>query len=160
MLAVLGIVIMVVALMLTPLGVPGLWIMVAVLAGGVWLGEVGWLILGFCVVVAAAAELIEYAILDRMNVRYGGSRLAFWGAIAGGIAGVLIGLPVPIVGSVIAGFIGSFAGAAAATLYQTRHVESAARVGWGTLLGRMWAAGAKVAAGFVILVVGSAALLL
>jgi uncharacterized protein len=160
MLALLGIIVMVVALLLTPLGVPGLWIMVAVLGVGVWAGEVGWLVLGVAAVLAAAGEFVEYLIVERMNVRYGGSRLAFWGAIAGGIIGVLVGLPVPVIGSVVAGFLGSFAGAAAATLYETRKVEAAARVGWGTLLGRMWAAAAKVAAGTIILVLGSASLLL
>jgi uncharacterized protein len=160
MLAVLGILIMAVALFLTPLGVPGLWIMVAVLGVGTWLGAVGVTILVMCVVLAAAAEVVEYLIIDRLNVRYGGSRLAFWGAIIGGVAGVLIGMPVPVIGSIIAGFLGSFAGAAVATLYETRKVESAARVGWGTLMGRMWAAAAKVAAGMIIFVLGSAALLL
>jgi uncharacterized protein len=160
MLAVLGILIMAVALFLTPLGVPGLWIMVAVLGVGTWLGAVGVAILVMCVVLAAAAEVVEYMIIDRLNVRYGGSRLAFWGAIIGGVAGVLIGMPVPVIGSIIAGFLGSFAGAAVATLYETRKVESAARVGWGTLMGRMWAAAAKVAAGMIIFVLGSAALLL
>jgi uncharacterized protein len=160
MLAMLGIVIMVVALLLTPLGVPGLWIMVAVLAVGAWAGEVGVLVLALAVVLAAAAEVVEFLVIDRMNVRYGGSRLAFWGAIAGGIAGIIVGMPVPVFGSVIAGFVGSFAGAALATLYETRHVEAAARVGWGTLLGRMWAAAAKVAAGTIILVLGAASLLL
>jgi uncharacterized protein len=160
MLAVLGILIMAVALFLTPLGVPGLWIMVAVLGVGTWLGAVGVAILVMCVVLAAAAEVVEYLIIDRLNVRYGGSRLAFWGAIIGGVAGVLIGMPVPVIGSIIAGFLGSFAGAAVATLYETRKVESAARVGWGTLMGRMWAAAAKVAAGMIIFVLGSAALLL
>jgi uncharacterized protein len=160
MLAVLGILIMAVALLLTPLGVPGLWIMVAVLGVGTWLGAVGLAILVMCVVLAAAAEVVEYMIIDRMNVRYGGSRLAFWGAIIGGVAGVLIGMPVPVIGSIVAGFLGSFAGAAVATLYETRKVESAARVGWGTLMGRMWAAAAKVAAGVIIFVLGSAALLL
>jgi uncharacterized protein len=160
MLAMLGIAVMVVALLLTPLGVPGLWIMVVVLAIGWWVGAVGLLIVGFALVLAAAAEVVEFLIVDRLNVRYGGSRLAFWGAIAGGIAGVIVGMPVPIIGSVIAGFVGSFVGAAVATLYETRHVESAARVGWGTLLGRMWGAAAKVAAGTIILVLGAASLLL
>jgi uncharacterized protein len=159
-LAVAGILVMVVALALTPLGVPGLWIMVAVLAVGWWAGAVGVVVLVIGVVLAAAAELAEYLIIDRLNVQYGGSRLAFWGAIAGGIAGVVIGLPLPLIGPVIAGFLGSFVGAAAATLYETRHMGSAARVGWGTLLGRMWAAAVKVAAGMVLLVLGAAALLL
>jgi uncharacterized protein len=160
MLAFLGVAVMLVALLLTPLGVPGLWIMVGVLAVGAWTGAVGMLVLGACIVLAAAAELVEYLIIERMNVRYGGSRRAFWGAIAGGIAGVMIGFPIAIIGPLIAGFLGSFAGAALATLYETRRVEAAARVGWGTLIGRMWAAGAKVAAGTVILVLGSASLLL
>jgi uncharacterized protein len=160
MLATLGIIAMVIALMLIPLGVPGLWLMVAVLAASAWFGAVGWVIVAVCLVLAAAAEVVEYVILDRMNARYGGSRMAFWGAIAGGIIGVLVGLPVPIIGPLVAGFLGTFVGAAVATLYETRHVESAARVGWGTLLGRMWAAAAKVGAGFVILVLGSAALVL
>jgi uncharacterized protein len=159
MLAVLGILIMLVALLLTPLGVPGLWIMVAVLAFGWWQGAVGWLVLGLALILAAAAELIEFYIIDRLNIRYGGSRLAFWGAIAGGIAGVIIGMPIPLIGPIVAGFVGSFVGAAVATLYQTQHVEKAARVGWGTLLGRMWASAAKVAAGIIILVIGAAALL-
>jgi uncharacterized protein len=160
MLAVLGIAVMVAALLLTPLGVPGLWIMVAVLALGAWGGAVGVLVLGIAIVLAAAAEVVEFLIVERLNVRYGGSRLAFWGAITGGIAGVIIGIPVPIFGSVVAGFIGSFVGAALATLYETRRVEAAARVGWGTLLGRMWAAAAKIAAGMIILVLGASALLL
>jgi uncharacterized protein len=160
MLAFLGILIMAVALLLTPLGVPGLWIMVAVLAVGAWAGAVGLLVVATAVVLAAAAEVVEFLVIDRMNIRYGGSRLAFWGAIVGGIAGIIVGVPVPVVGSIVAGFIGSFIGAALATLYETRQVEAAARVGWGTLLGRMWAAAAKVAAGTVILVLGSASLLL
>jgi uncharacterized protein len=160
MLAILGIVVMVVALLLTPLGIPGLWVMVAVLAVGTWAGEVGLLVLGVCLVLAALAELIEYYIIDRLNIRYGGSRLAFWGAITGGIVGVMVGMPIPIIGPVVAGFTGSFVGAALATLYETRRVEAAARVGWGTLLGRMWAAAAKVAAGIIILVLGAASLLL
>jgi uncharacterized protein len=160
MMAIIGILIMLAALLAVPLGFPGLWLMVAVLAVGWWSGTVGWLILAVALVLSAAAELIEFYVIERMNVRYGGSRLAFWGAIAGGITGVIVGMPIPIIGSVIAGFVGSFVGAALATLYQTRHVEHAARVGWGTLLGRLWASAAKIAAGIIILVLGSAALLL
>jgi uncharacterized protein len=159
MIAIAGILVMVVALLLTPLGVPGLWIMVGVLAIGAIAGDVGILTLMVCLALAFFAEIVEFFIVDKLNVRYGGSRLAFWGAIAGGIAGVIIGLPVPIIGSLIAGFLGSFAGAVAATLYETRRMDAAARVGWGVLLGRMWSAAVKVAVGIVILVLGTAALL-
>lgn len=159
MLNVLAVIVMAAALLLVPLGVPGVWIMVGILGIGAWAGEVGVLVLGVCVVLAALAEAIEFWVVSKLNVRYGGSRRAFWGAIIGGIAGVIMGVPVPIIGSVIAGFLGSFVGAAVATLHETRELATAGRVGWGIVLGRMWAAAAKVAAGLVILVLGAAALL-
>ncbi|MBR9988994.1 MAG: DUF456 domain-containing protein [Gemmatimonadetes bacterium] len=159
MLAILGILIMGIALFLTPLGIPGLWIMVGVLAIGTIAGEVGIFTIVVCLVLALGAEILEYLIVQKLNVRYGGSRLAFWGAIFGGVAGVIVGMPIPLIGSLIAGFIGTFAGAMAATLYETKRFDSAARVGWGVLIGRMWAAATKVAAGIVIFVLGSAALL-
>lgn len=160
MLTTLALALMVLALFLIPLGVPGLWVMIAVLAVATWQGAVGTLMLLACAAVALGAELIEFLIVSRMNTRYGGSRLAFWGAIIGGVAGVVVGVPVPVIGSIIAGFIGTFVGAMAATLYETRRMDTASRVGWGVLLGRMWAAAVKVAAGVIILVLGAAALLL
>ena len=108
---------------------------------------------------AIAAEAVEYLLVQRHNLRYGGSGRAFWGAIAGGIVGVMVGLPVPVVGSLIAGFLGTFAGAALVTFMETRKLDSASRVGWGVLLGRMWAAAVKTAAGVAILVMGAAAFL-
>lgn len=157
---ILAIAIMALALFGTPLGLPGNWIMIAVLAAGAYFGDVGGLVLMACVLIAAVAEVVEFMLVQRLNLRYGGSRKAFWGAIAGGFAGVVVGLPVPVVGSIAAGLIGSFIGAAAVTLAETRNMDSASRVGWGVLLGRMWAAAAKTAAGFVILVLGAAAFLL
>lgn len=157
---ILAIAVMALALFATPLGLPGNWIMIAVLAAGAYFGHVGGLLLMACVLIAAVAEVVEFMLVQRLNLRYGGSRKAFWGAIAGGFAGIVVGLPVPVVGSIAAGLIGSFIGAAAVTLAETRNMDSASRVGWGVLLGRMWAAAAKTAAGFVILVLGAAAFLL
>lgn len=159
MMSIIGILVMGVALFLTPLGIPGLWIMVGVIGIGAIAGEVSVVIVVTCLALALVAELLEFLIVQKLNVRYGGSRLAFWGAIFGGVIGVIIGMPVPVIGSLIAGFLGSFAGAMAATLYETRRFDSAARVGWGVLLGRVWAAATKVATGIIIFVLGSAALL-
>ena len=158
-LAVVGVIVMVIALFLTPVGVPGLWIMIAVLAVGWWFKEVSIAVVLGCVVLAGIAEVIEFLIVKRLNTKYGGSRLAFWGAIVGGIVGALIGAPIFLVGSLIMGFIGTFVGAAAATMYETKQLDQSTRVGWGVVLGRMWSAAAKVAAGVVILVLGGAALL-
>jgi uncharacterized protein len=159
LLALLGILVMLAALALIPLGVPGTWIMVGVLAIGAFAGRVGVAVLITCILIAAVAEVIEFVASKRMNERFGGSRGAFWGAIIGGIAGVVIGMPVPVIGSIIAGFLGSFIGAAAVTLYETRKYGSAWDVGIGALLGRIWAAVAKAGAGIVILVIGGVSLL-
>ena len=151
---------MVFALFLTPLGAPGNWIMIAILAIGAYYDRVSWPVLALCVVIALIAEVLEFLLVKRMSDKYGGSKKAFWGAIAGGIAGVIVGIPVPVVGSIIAGFLGSFAGAAIVTYMEAKDMDQARRVGWGVLIGRMLAATVKTAAGIAILVVGAAALLL
>jgi uncharacterized protein YqgC (DUF456 family) len=158
----LAVVVMVVALLLIPLGLPGLWVMIGVLTLAVAGGEVSPWILLILIVVAVLAELAEWAIVARTSARWGGSRKAFWGAIGGGLIGILLGLPVPlpILGPLLAGLLGTFAGAAAVTLWETRAMRSAGRVGCGAVLGRAFAAAAKTAAGVVILVAGAAALIL
>lgn len=157
--ALVGIPLLALGLLLVPLGLPGLWLMVGVLAVGALLGEVGWLVVVTALALSAVAEILEYWLVARLNLRYGGSRGAFWGALVGGLIGVVVGMPIPVVGSVVAGFLGSFAGAALVTLWTTSDAWSAGRVGWGVLLGRVLAAVVKVGTGVVILVMGAAALL-
>ncbi|HET7691616.1 MAG TPA: DUF456 family protein [Gemmatimonadota bacterium] len=158
-LAVVG---MIVALVVIPLGLPGLWIMIGILAAATFADEVSPIVLVLLVVVALLAELAEWVIVARTSARWGGSRKAFWGAIAGGLVGILVGLPIPlpILGPLAAGLLGTFAGAAAVTLWETRALRSAGRVGCGAVLGRAFAAATKTAAGVVILVTGVAALIL
>jgi len=148
------------ALLLIPLGVPGLWIMIGVLAIAALLGEVSWALVAALVLLAGFAELLEFLIVKRFSSRYGGSNRAFWGAIVGGFAGVFIGVPVPVLGPVIAGVLGSFVGAALVALWETRRLGHAARVGWGVVLGRAFAAAVKTAAGVAILAAGITALVL
>ncbi len=155
----LAIAVMVVALFVIPLGLPGLWIMVGVLALGAVYKLVGLLTIIAAIVIAGIAELLEFGFVKRLNARYGGSRKAFWGAIIGGVVGVFVGLPVPIIGSVIAAFVGSFLGSAIVTLAETRDLRAAHRVGLGALMGRALAAVVKVFAGLAILVIGGFALL-
>lgn len=155
----LAIVAMVLSLFLIPIGLPGLWIMVGIVAIGAIYKVVGLVTLIGVVAIAAIAELLEFLVVKRLTSQYGGTRKAFWGAVGGGLLGVIVGVPIPIIGSVIAGFIGSFAGAAAVTYMETKNTESARRVGWGAILGRAFAAAVKTFAGLVILVIGAAALL-
>jgi uncharacterized protein YqgC (DUF456 family) len=148
---------MMVSLFLTPLGLPGNWIMMAIVGAGALHGDVSVVATVACLIIAVAAELLEFRFVQKSTDRYGGSKRAFWGAIAGGMAGIFIGIPVPIIGSIIAGFAGSFVGAAAVTWMEARDMGQAGRVGWGVLVGRAWAAAVKTAAGVIILVIGAAA---
>ena len=157
---VLALVAMVVCLFLIPLGLPGLWIMLGILTVGALGGAVGWGLLVSLVLVAGFAELLEFLAVQRMSARYGGTRKAFWGALAGGLIGAVMGAPVPIIGSLVMGLVGTFAGAALVTWMDVKDLGPAARVGLGALLGRSIAAVVKTAAGIVILVAGGAALLM
>lgn len=156
-LGIVAAIVMFLSILVIPLGWPGLWIMVAVVGLGALLGEIGPGIVVVVVAVAAAAELLEFLIVRRMSLRYGGSSLAFWGAVIGGTAGVFIGAPVPVLGPVIAGVAGSFIGAAAAAFHESRDLAAASRVGWGVVLARGIAAAVKVAAAFVVLAFGATA---
>jgi uncharacterized protein len=145
------------AIWVIPLGWPGLWVMVAIVGVGAMLGELGPGIVITVLAAAGVAELLEFLIVRRMSLQYGGTNRAFWGAVIGGTVGVFVGFPVPVLGPVIGGVLGSFIGAAGISLYESRDLLSASRVGWGVVLARGIAAFVKIAAAFIILAVGGTA---
>ncbi len=157
--AVCGLVLMAACLLLVPLGLPGTWLMLIVPVVGALTGHVAWATLAGLFALVAAAELAEWVLVRRISARYGGSGRAFWGAILGGLVGAALGLPVPIVGSVVAGVLGTFLGATLVSLWETRHGPSAARVGWGAVLGRAASTALKSSVGLVVLVVSAITLL-
>jgi uncharacterized protein YqgC (DUF456 family) len=99
---------------------------------------------------AVAAEVVEFWLAGRYARRYGGSRRAGWGAILGGMVGAVVGVPVPIIGSVIGAFAGSFVGALVAEYTRKRDAGSSTKVATGALIGRVVASAMKVAVGCVI----------
>src|SRR5438128_1905974 len=119
----------VLGLLLVPLGLPGLWVMVAGIVGYGWLTDFR------SVGVATIGAVLGLAFL-------------------GEIVGAGLGVPVPIVGSVIGAFLGSFAGAALFEYSLSRTTGTAVRAGWGAVVGRAAAAAAKIALGIVIAVIG------
>jgi uncharacterized protein len=144
-------------LALIPLGLPGLWVIVLGILGFGWLTDFRTLGVGSIVTVvglALAGETVEAYVGFRYAQRYGGSRRAGWGALAGGLIGAIVGVPVPVIGSIIGGFLGAFLGAALLEYSKARHSEGAVRAGWGAVLGRAIAAGVKMGVGIVILVIG------
>lgn len=162
MAAILLVLLLLAGLVLIPLGLPGLWVMLLGLLLYGWLTgfqTVGVGILLGALALALLGELVEWWVGFRFARRYGGSRRAGWGALIGGIAGALVGVPVPVVGSVIGSFVGSFLGAVVFEYSRERHAPGSLRAGWGALLGRAVAAGAKIAFGVGIAVLGVWALL-
>jgi uncharacterized protein YqgC (DUF456 family) len=160
LLGVLAVAAMVLGLLLIPLGLPGLWLMVGVLAVATVAGAVGWPTLVAMVVLGLLAELAEYLAVQRFSLRYGGDNWTFVGAIAGGIAGALGGSPVLVVGPLVGLVAGTFGGAVAVTFYRRRDLDASLRVGRGALLGRAAAVALKTLAGLVTLGVGAASLLI
>jgi uncharacterized protein YqgC (DUF456 family) len=151
---------LVVGLVLVPLGLPGLWVMVAGVLGYAGLTEfrsVGTATIAVVLGLAFLGEILEWWISFGLARRYGGSRRAGWGALLGGIVGAVVGVPVPIIGSVIGAFVGAFGGAALFEYSLSGTAATAARAGWGAMLGRAAAAAAKVAIGVVIAVIGTVA---
>lgn len=141
------------ALLLVPLGLPGLWVMVGIGFVYNWLvgtEAIGWLTLAGAAALALVGEVIETLLGARFTRRYGGSRRAAWGAVLGGIAGAIVGVPVPVVGSMIGAFAGAFVGALVAEYTVGRAAGAATRVATGALLGRAAAVAVKVGIGCAI----------
>ncbi|HUF13213.1 MAG TPA: DUF456 family protein [Longimicrobiales bacterium] len=154
----LGLAIMLAGLLVIPFGLPGLWLMIGVVAVGTFAGTVSWWLLVILVVLGVLAELLEFLAVKRFSDRHGGSTRAFWGAIAGGLAGAILLAPIAVVGPLIGGILGTFAGAALVTGWELRHMGSAMRVGMGAALGRAAAVAIKVGAAVIVLVIGGGAL--
>ena len=134
-------------LLLIPLGLPGLWLIVLGILSYGWLTDFQMLTAGFVALViglAALGEAVEAWLGFRFAQRYGGSRRAGWGALAGGLMGAVVGVPLPIIGSVIGGFVGAFAGAAVFEYTRERASAGAVKAGWGAVLGRATAVALKL----------------
>lgn len=159
MLRALGVLVLLGSLVLVPLGLPGTWIMLLVLLLAAAVGELAWGAWAVLAALVVAAEVLEFLVLRWLGARYGGSRKAFWGAVAGGFVGIAVGMPVPVVGPILAGFLGTFVGAAGVTLLEKRGMGEASRVGWGVILARTLSVAIKTGVGVALLVVGGWALL-
>ncbi len=142
-----------VSLFLIPLGLPGTWLMLAsaigynVLVGG---DPIGWWTIGLTLAIAVVGEVLEFSLSAKYTKKYGGSRRAGWGAIAGGVIGAIVGVPVPIIGSVIGAFAGSFVGALVAEYTRGGDAKLSTRAATGALVGRAAAAAVKTGLGCVI----------
>src|SRR5438046_8771342 len=117
-------------LVLVPLGLPGLWIMVAGIVGYGWLTDfrsVGVATIGAALGLAFLGEIVEAWLGFRLARAYGGSRRAAWGALGGGMGGAAAGVPLPLVGGVVGAVVGAFVGARVVEDSSVRRTGSAGR---------------------------------
>jgi uncharacterized protein YqgC (DUF456 family) len=145
-------------LLLTLLGLPGLWLMVAALAGFAWVTKlghyVGWPSLVTVFVLATIAEIIEFYAGSAGAKKAGASRRGMTGAMVGAlIGGFLFTIPVPILGTIFGVCFGAFVGAALVEMGIVGDAGHAGRVGWGAAKGRFFGIVLKLGFGLVIFLV-------
>jgi uncharacterized protein YqgC (DUF456 family) len=142
-------------LLLIPVGLPGIWLMLAAaIAYGLLTGTAlsNWA-LGTTLVLAILAEAIEFFLGSHMAREFGGSRRSAWGALFGGLAGALLLSPLPLLGPMTGGFAGAFAGAWLGEWSVNPSADAATRTATGALIGRIAAVAIKIGLAMACLVV-------
>ena len=150
------IIILVVAMIAIPFGIPGTFlIFLASLIYGVITDfsqltqALIWVLLG----IALFGELTEYFAGIFGAKKFGASRAGIMGAIIGGILGGIIGTGIlPLIGSVIGLLVGAFSGAFLMELAIKKKPAQALRAGWGTFTGRIGGILTKVILAIVMII--------
>lgn len=145
---------MLIGLVLTPLGLPGNWL---ILACGVVYGFItgwskfGWMYIAVLAGMALTGEILEFLSASLGARRYGSSRGGEVAAFIGSIVGVVVGSGIaPIIGSLIGAFAGAFLGAFLYEYSRLNDLGHSLRAGTGALLGRTVAVVIKEIIGVVM----------
>jgi uncharacterized protein YqgC (DUF456 family) len=125
------------------LGLPGTWLILVASVFYGWLTDfaiiTSQLLLGL-LALAVVAELLDLTAGLWGARRYGGTKKAMVGTMIGGILGAVALSPMLFgFGSIVGAFFGAFVGAFSMTYLEQRRMDKAMRVGWGALLGRVFA---------------------
>lgn len=172
--AILLVLLMLGAWLLTLLNLPGNWVIVGAAALYVLLVDptsvvaMSWQTVIVLAVLATLGEVAEFAAGAANAKRAGGSRrsavLAIIGSVIGGVIGLGLGLPIPVigpfVGAVLLAGAGAFIGAVLGESWKGRGLEESWQVGEAAFWGRLGGSLAKIAFGGLMVVVATAALVL
>jgi len=104
--------------------------------------SLGWWNIGALVLLTLLSYALEFAAGCFGAKRFGATKWGVFGATLGAIAGLFYPFPGLIVGPVV--------GAIAGELVAGKHLVSAGRAGWGTLLGNLAGMVGKLAIGLVM----------
>ena len=125
------------------LGLPGTWLILVTSVLYAWVTDfavINYQMLLGLLVLAVAAEVLEFWAGLWGARRYGGSKKAMLGTLLGGLVGAVILSPMLFgFGTIVGAFLGAFGGGFLVTYLEQRKMEEAVRVGWGGLLGRVFA---------------------
>jgi uncharacterized protein YqgC (DUF456 family) len=132
-----------VGLIAVVLGLPGTWLILLTSVLYSWVtgfSVITYQMLIGLLVLAVVAEALEMWSGLWGARRYGGSKKAMLGTLIGGFIGAIILTPMLFgFGSVVGAFLGAFVGGFVVTYLEQRKMSQAMRVGWGGLLGRVFA---------------------
>jgi uncharacterized protein YqgC (DUF456 family) len=140
------------------LGLPGLWLMVGayglygVITG--WGVYVGWQSMTIMLLLALAAEAVEFFAGAAGAASAGGRKRGLIGAIVGGFLGAIFlsVIPIPVVAQVVGACLGAFVGAAVME-FTDKDLAHSLRVGVGAAKGRFWGIVSKLAFGVAMFLV-------
>jgi uncharacterized protein len=173
-LAILLIVVLLICWMMSLLGMPGNWLIVAFTALYSYFVSttsseaIGWRVVGLLIVLAAIGEIVELLVGVAGTAKAGGSIrsnvLALFGSITGSILGVFIGLPIPLVGPIFAALLfaalGAMVGAFIGETWAGKTSVDSWQVGKAAFIARLLGTLGKMLIGAVMVAVVLAALLL
>ncbi len=145
---------MLAGLLITPLGLPGNWVILgcAVVYGlAIHWTKFGWPFLLVFAIAALVGEIVEVLSSAVGAKKYGASTGGTIAAIVGSIVGLAVGSGiVPILGTIVGAFLGAFLGAFGYEYFRLNDLRQALRAGLGAFLGRTAAVIAKEAIGLLM----------
>ena len=114
-----------------------------------------WWLLGVCLALALAGELIELAAGAAGAKSGGAGRRGMIGALIGGILGALVltpFIPIPVVGTLIGAIVGTFVGAVLGevTGAQPKTIKGSVKPAIGATIGRVFGAVSKMGVAIVM----------
>lgn len=152
---ILLLIVMLAALCLIPIGLPGTFIMclaylVFVLATGG--GAIAWWTFAAIFFLALLAEGIEMLAGLVGARRAKGSWWSAFGALLGGFAGALIGIWFALLGAIPGAIIGTFVGAYLVEYMKTHNSETSGKVAFNAMVGRIVGGVVKIGIGLLMIV--------
>lgn len=149
---------MIVALLLQIISLPGNWIILVFLVVWKFIGPIAstvgltWPFLLFLVGLAALGELAEWIAQLHLGKRHGSTARGNIGGILGAITGAILMLPLFFgFGALLGALIGAYLGCLAMELLQGRPAEEARKAAWGVMVGRFWGSTFKLGVGITII---------